>query len=109
MSRTIALVAAALVVVSTVAHPVSAQIVDSCGGGCPTPPKNFRAVSANGVVLATYPGNTLTATLQSSAAKDGSRPSPRQRASECPEHLRVAAARSWHSWVPPEVPVPRAL
>ncbi len=36
---------------------------DSCGGGCPTPPKNFRAVSANGVVLATYPGNTLTATL----------------------------------------------
>src|SRR2546425_7994771 len=36
---------------------------DSCGGGCPKPPKNARAVSAEFVPLATYPGNTLSATL----------------------------------------------
>src|SRR5438552_7125364 len=42
---------------------------DSCGGGCPTPPKNARAASAEIVPLATYPGNTLTATLAKGTKK----------------------------------------
>src|SRR6266852_5546832 len=45
------------------AAPSIAQVVDSCGGGCPTTPKNARAVAAQAVPLATYPGNTLSATL----------------------------------------------
>jgi len=36
---------------------------DSCGGGCPKLPSNARAVSAELVPLAAYPGNTLSATL----------------------------------------------
>ena len=36
---------------------------DSCGGGCPKPPSNARAVSVEPAILATYPGNTLSAAL----------------------------------------------
>jgi hypothetical protein len=59
----IAIAAAALVFAVTLTHPASAQTVDSCGGGCPKPPKNARALTAP-VLLAAYPpGNTLSATL----------------------------------------------
>jgi hypothetical protein len=59
MMRSIMIATAGSLVLS--APPVFAA--DSCGGGCPTPPKNARAVSADPVPLATYPGNTLSATL----------------------------------------------
>ena len=49
--------------------PSFAQVVDSCGSGCPKPPSNTRAVAAQLVLLATYPGNTLTATLGKSKKK----------------------------------------
>ncbi len=62
MFRTV-VAAATLVFAATLARPAFAQTVDSCGGGCPKPPTNSRAVSADGVPLATYPGNTLNATL----------------------------------------------
>jgi hypothetical protein len=45
------------------AAPSLAQVIDSCGGGCPKPPSNSRAVSAEAIPLAAYPGNTLSATL----------------------------------------------
>ena len=62
MFRT-AIAAATLVFAATLARPASAQTVDSCGGGCPKPPKNARAIAAD-VLLAAYPpGNTLSATL----------------------------------------------
>jgi hypothetical protein len=62
MFRT-AIAAATLIFAATLARPASAQTVDSCGGGCPKPPKNARAVAAH-VFLAAYPpGNTLSATL----------------------------------------------
>jgi hypothetical protein len=55
--------AATLIVAATLACPASAQVVDSCGGGCPKPPKNTRALATH-VLLAAYPpGNTLSATL----------------------------------------------
>ncbi len=60
--RTVGVLVAALVV-ATFARPASASTADSCGGGCPTLPKSSRAVSAEIVILATFPGNTLTATL----------------------------------------------
>ncbi len=53
---------ASALVVATLARSASA-FTDSCGGGCPKPPSNARAVSAVDVLLATFPGNTLTATL----------------------------------------------
>lgn len=40
-----------------------AQVTDSCGGGCPKPPSNVRAVSQFCAILAPFPGNTLSATL----------------------------------------------
>jgi len=54
---------ASMLSVALTAAPSVAQSFDSCGGGCPKPPKNARAVSAEFVPLATYPGNALTATL----------------------------------------------
>jgi hypothetical protein len=60
--RTIALIIGAAVLF-TLARPASAFTADSCGGGCPKPPSNTRAVSAEDVILVAYPGNTLTATL----------------------------------------------
>ena len=41
----------------------SSFAADSCGGGCPKPPISTRAVSSVFVPLATFPGNTLSATL----------------------------------------------
>ena len=41
----------------------SSFAADSCGGGCPKPPINTRAVSSVFVPLAAFPGNTLSATL----------------------------------------------
>jgi hypothetical protein len=68
MFRTV--VAAALVFAATLARPASAQLlVDSCGGGCPKPPKTARAVAWQPAHLATYPGNTLSATLAKGAKK----------------------------------------
>ncbi len=61
--RTVINAVVALFFVALASRPVFAA--DSCGGGCPKPPSNSRAVSADGggVLLATYPGNTLSATL----------------------------------------------
>src|SRR2546426_2803913 len=42
---------------------------DSCGGGCPKLPSNARSVSAEVVPLATFGGNTLTATLAKGKTK----------------------------------------
>ena len=53
----------AMVCTALLAPPVFAETHDSCGGGCPTPPTCSRAVSADLVPLASYPGNTLSATL----------------------------------------------
>ena len=46
-----------------------ALAADSCGGGCPTPPSNARAVSATGTPLAPFGGNVLMATLKKGKAK----------------------------------------
>ena len=57
---------ATLIVLATVFCLVLAAVsvaADSCGGGCAKPPSNSRAVSVENVLLATYPGNTLSATL----------------------------------------------
>jgi hypothetical protein len=63
MFRTVVVAAATLVFAVTFARTASAQVVDSCGAGCPKPPKSARAVAAAPVLLAAYPGNTLSATL----------------------------------------------
>src|SRR5437899_3283661 len=63
MLRLITLIAALLVFLAPLARPVSAQLSDSCGGGCPTPPSNVRAVSQFCAIIAEFPGNTLSATL----------------------------------------------
>src|SRR5437870_1879931 len=42
---------------------------DSCGGGCPKLPSNARSVSGEVVPLATFGGNTLTATLAKGKTK----------------------------------------
>src|SRR5437762_92803 len=57
------IVNASLLCLALVASPTFAA--DSCGGGCPTPPKNARAVSAELIPLGDFCSapNTLTATL----------------------------------------------
>ena len=66
MSRIIIL-SASMALAAALTRPASAA--DSCGGGCPTLPKSFRAVSAELVALATFPGNTLTVTLAKGKTK----------------------------------------
>lgn len=56
MFRTV-VVAATVIFAATLARPVSARTVDPCGGGCPTPPKNARAVAVD-VPLSAYPITT---------------------------------------------------
>ena len=68
--RTVAVnVVAGILCLILMAPPAFAQSFDSCGGGCPKLPKNARTVSAEVVPLATYPGNTLTATLAKGTKK----------------------------------------
>jgi hypothetical protein len=61
--KTIPILVAAVLSIALTGALSFAQVVDSCGGGCPKPPSNSRAVAAQAVPLATYPGNTLSATL----------------------------------------------
>ncbi len=60
IARGVVVLALSLMMLSAAAF---AQSHDSCGGGCPKLPNNTRSVSAEFITLATYPGNTLTATL----------------------------------------------
>jgi|SRR5437899_1856981 len=70
MSRTIFAVAAVVAgLLYLVLMPPPGFAADSCGGGCPKPPSNARSVSAQVVPLATYPGNTLSATLAKGKTK----------------------------------------
>src|SRR5206468_68996 len=67
MRTVIVNVVAGLLFLVLMAPPAFAA--DSCGGGCPKSPSNARAVSATFVPLATYPGNTLAATLAKGKTK----------------------------------------
>ena len=60
-------VIAGLVGAALMAPPAFAA--DSCGGGCPKLPSNARSVSGEVVPLATFGGNTLTATLAKGKTK----------------------------------------
>jgi len=67
MRTTTAITLTALLSFAVGTSPASAA--DSCGGGCPKPPKSTRWVSATAVPLAPFGGNVLTADLRKGAKK----------------------------------------